>query len=54
MKTLALLIIALIASCAPVLAQNDKGPEFSRTVNSVTLTNRTLNGFRFATGIVIR
>lgn len=38
------------------IAQLDYNPIFlrSRTFNSVTFTDRTLNGFRFSTGIVIK
>ena len=38
------------------IAQFDYNPELlrSRTINSVTFPNRTLNGFRFSTGIVIK
>jgi hypothetical protein len=38
------------------IAQFDYNPTFlgSRTFNSVTFPNRTLNGFRFSTGIVIK
>jgi len=38
------------------IAQFDYNPIFlrGRTINSVTFPNRTLNGFRFSTGIVIK
>jgi len=48
MKKLALLAVIVLSSYASSFAQSE------RTVNAIDIPNRTLNGFRFSTGIVIK